>query len=71
MKSKTAPPGADHAGRQHPHPEALLDFCSKMGRQIGRDYVRRTADMVRDQFPGSADALIPKLRAIYKASPDK
>lgn len=71
MKSKTARPGADPTGRQHPHPEILLDFCAKMGRAVGRHYVFRTAEMIKEKFPGSADALIPKLRAIYKASPDK
>lgn len=70
MPSKKSAPvarSADPAGRQHPHPEHLLAFCEKMARQIGRGYVARTANMIKDQFPGSADKLIPKLRAIYKA----
>lgn len=70
-KSSQAAPSADSAGRQHPHPQLLLDFCERMARQIGRHYVARTADMVKRDFPGSASTLIPKLRAIYKAHPPK
>jgi hypothetical protein len=64
--SKPAAPSADPAGRQHPHPEALLEFARKMARQIGRHYVARTANMIKADFPGSAETLVPKLRAIYK-----
>ena len=41
-----------------------------MAKQIGRDYVRRTAKMIEEKFPGSAPALLPKLRALYKAHKD-
>jgi hypothetical protein len=61
-----AAPSADPAGRQHPNPEDLLEFCRKMARQIGRHYVARTAEMIKRDFPGSAAQLLPKLRAIYK-----
>lgn len=58
-------------GAEHPHPERLLAFCERMGLEVGRNYVARTAEMVKRDFPGSADALIPKLRAIYRNSPEK
>lgn len=70
-KSAQVAHSADPAGRQHPHPQALLDFCERMAKQIGRGYVARTANMIKEQFPGSADKLLPKLRAIYKAHPPK
>jgi hypothetical protein len=66
-----AKPSADPAGRQHPHPDHLLEFCSKMAKQIGQGYVARTANMIKEQFPGSAAELLPKLRQIYKAHPPK
>ncbi len=59
------------SGREHPYPELLLAFCERMGREVGRNYVARTADMVKRDFPGSAAALLPKLRAIYRNSPAK
>ncbi len=55
-------------GREHPHPELLLAFVERMSREIGRNYVARSAEFVKREFPGSAAALLPKLRAIYKAS---
>ena len=30
------------------------------------DYVRRTAEWIKEQFPGSAPAMLPKMRAIYR-----
>lgn len=58
-------------GPEHPHPELLLAFCEKMARQIGRQYVARTAEFIKKNYPGSAAALIPKLRAIYRNNPPK
>ena len=69
--SKPAAPSADPAGRRHPHEQHLLDFCAKMAKQIGRAYVARTAEMIRRDFPGSVESMVPKLRAIYKAHPPK
>lgn len=64
-----AKPSADtNAGRQHPNPEHLLTFVEKMVKQIGRNYAARTAEMISRDFPGSAEALLPKLRAIYRAA---
>ena len=54
-------------GKTHPHPDNLLDFVAKMGRLIGRSYVARTAEMIKRDFPGSADELLPKFREIYKS----
>lgn len=42
-----------------------------MAKQIGRNYVARTAEFIKTNYPGSEDALIPKLRAIYKRYPPK
>lgn len=50
--------------RKHTDEAALLAFCARKDQTA--DYVRRTADWVKDQFPGSAAALIPRLRKIYR-----
>lgn len=50
--------------RKHPDESALLAFCAR--RDNTADYVRRTADWIKEQFPGSASALIPRLRKIYR-----
>lgn len=55
-------------GAEHPHPDALLAFCEKMARDIGRDYVARTAKMIARDYPASAPKLLPRLRAIYRAA---
>lgn len=58
-------------GPEHPHPDRLLEFAERMGREVGRNYVARTAEFIKTNYPGSASALIPKLRAIYRNSPAK
>lgn len=57
-----------NAGRQHPNPDQLLTFVERMVKQIGRNYAARTAEMIKRDFPGSSEALLPKLRAIYQAA---
>lgn len=69
--SKPAEPSADPAGRRHPQEKHLLEFCEKMAKQIGRNYVARTAEMIKREYPGSVESMVPKLRAIYKAHPPK
>lgn len=49
----------------HPHPDKLLEFAEKMAKQIGPHYIARTAEMVKRDFPGSADYLLPRLHDIY------
>jgi hypothetical protein len=34
---------------------------------LGRQYVARTADMIKREYPGSAQTMVPKLREIYKS----
>lgn len=58
-------------GAEHPHPERLLVFCERMGLEVGRNYVARTAEFIKANYPGSADSLVPKLREIYKKHPAK
>jgi len=55
-------------GAEHPHPDHLLTFVAKMVRELpdARDYVRRTAAMVRREYPASAGKLLPELRKLFK-----
>lgn len=50
--------------RQHPDPLQLLAFCRRPDQSS--DYVRRTAEWVREKYPGSATALLPELRRLYR-----
>lgn len=54
------------AGRQHPHPDRLIEFLEKQAAQIGVDYVARVAKFIEREYPGSAAYLLPKMRAIYR-----
>lgn len=58
-------------GKEHPHPELLLQFCERMAREIGRHYVARTAEFIQKNYPGSAPTLVPKLRVIYRNNKPK
>jgi uncharacterized protein Yka (UPF0111/DUF47 family) len=49
---------------RHPHEADLLKFCERQDQSA--DYVRRTAEWIKKEFPASATAMLPKLRAIYK-----
>lgn len=53
---------------EHPHPDQLLAFVSKMIRELpdARDYVRRTGQMVARQYPASAPKLLPRLREMFR-----
>ncbi len=51
---------------EHPHPEHLMAFVEKMAVQIGSDYVRRTAEFLKRDYPVTASALVPKLRVLYR-----
>ena len=57
--------------RRHAHEGHILAFCEKMLRELpeplGRQYVARTADMIKREYPGSAPAMLPRLREIYKS----
>lgn len=54
------------ADRAHPDPDRLLAFVEKMAGQIGVAYVRRSAEFIQREYPASAPAMLPKLRAIYR-----
>lgn len=53
---------------EHTHPRELLAFVAKMVRELpdARDYVRRTAKMISEQYPASAGALLPELRKLFR-----
>ena len=59
------------AAGEHPYPDKLIRFCERMAREIGRGYVHRTAEFIKEKYPASAPELLPKLRAIYKNNPPK
>jgi len=59
------------AGRQHPHPDRLLEFVEQQVPVIGLDYVIRSAKFIEREYPGSVDYLVPKLRAIYRKHSQK
>jgi hypothetical protein len=54
--------GADD--RRYPRPDILIDFLTRH-REHGSGYVAECAAMIRRDYPGSADDLLPRLRAIY------
>jgi hypothetical protein len=63
-----APGDAGGPGRQHLHPDHFLAFARKQAKELGQDgrnYVERCAEMIRRDFPGSADAMLPELRKIW------
>lgn len=51
------------AGKRHPDEAELLKFCSRDDQSS--DYVRRTADWIKEQFPASVPTLLPRLRQLY------
>ena len=50
--------------RKHKDESALLAFCARKDQTA--DYVRRTAEWIKKEYPGSVAALIPRLRKIYR-----
>jgi len=51
-------------GRRHDGEAELLAFCAKEYQTS--DYVRRTAEFIKAEYPGSAATLLPKLRALFR-----
>lgn len=49
--------------REVNNPAALLAFCERADNTA--DYVARTGIWIKENFPGSAPVLLPKLRKIY------
>jgi hypothetical protein len=52
------------ATRKHPDEAALLKFLARPDQ--GADYVRRTAQWLKDNYPGSVASMTPRLRTIYR-----
>lgn len=48
----------------HPHPDRLVEFLQR--REHDSFYVWRNAEMIKRDFPGSVDNLLPRLRALYR-----
>jgi mannose/fructose/N-acetylgalactosamine-specific phosphotransferase system component IID len=49
------------AKRKHQHEAEFMAFVEKQSLE----YVRTSADFIRDHYPGSADKLLPMLRKLY------
>ena len=62
VEKATAP--ATAPGRCHPHPARLVEFLRRPEHDC--HYVWRNAEMVKRDFPGSTDELLPQLRALYR-----
>lgn len=50
--------------KEHPNEKNLLKFLERPDQTA--DYVRRTAEWIKREYPGSAARLLPLLRKIYK-----
>jgi uncharacterized protein Yka (UPF0111/DUF47 family) len=50
--------------KRHKDEAALLKFVSRQDQTA--DYVRRTAEWIKSEYPASAATLLPKLRQIYR-----
>lgn len=50
------------SGKRHTNEQALIDFCKTQGPA----YVKRTAEWVKENYPGSVPSVIPQLRKIYR-----
>lgn len=62
MSEPQKPSAAD--GRRHPDEAAYLRFLARDDQTAA--YVKRSANFIRENYPGSAAALIPKMREIYR-----
>ena len=52
------------AGKRHAAEAELLKFLGRPDQTS--DYVRRTAEWIKAEFPDSVPALIPKMRVLYR-----
>jgi hypothetical protein len=50
--------------RRHTQPDALLRFLERDDQSAA--YVQQTAEWIKTEYPGSAAALLPRLRDIYR-----
>lgn len=51
-------------GKSHPAEAEYLRFLQRQDQSS--DYVRRSAEWIKDTYPGSVDTLLPKMRQLYK-----
>jgi hypothetical protein len=51
-------------GKRHNAEAELLRFLERPDQTA--DYVRRTAEWIKQEFPGSAPSMLPKLRQLYR-----
>lgn len=49
------------SGKRHSNEAALIAFC----RTQEAPYIRRTAEWLKENYPGSVPAVLPQLRKIY------
>lgn len=54
------------ADGEHPRPDLLMAFVEKMAKAIGPNYVMRTAEFLKREYPATAAALRPRLAALYR-----
>lgn len=52
------------AGKAHPDEAALMRFLER--KDNSADYVRRSAEWLRENYPGSEAALLPRIRKLYR-----
>ena len=52
------------SGRRHPHPDLLISAVSRP--ESDSHYVWRNAEMIKREYPGSVDELLPRLRKVYR-----
>lgn len=50
--------------KEHPNEKGLIKFLERQDQTA--DYVRRTAEWIKTEYPGSAKNLLPILRKIYR-----
>lgn len=51
-------------GDRHPAEAEVLAFLERKDQTA--DYVKRSAEWLKDKYPGSAPAMLPKLRQLYR-----
>jgi len=50
--------------RKHPHEQHVIEFAKKV---LTEEYLKTLDDFIKRNYPGSAEAVLPKLREIYAA----
>ncbi len=48
--------------RKHPHEQDVIVFAGKV---LTEEYLKTLADFIKREYPGSAEAVLPKLQEIY------